>query len=358
VSTDGGARERVALPPKGDTSGGDCVACCGRRCSGLRTGSRGEGSWLGSLASACAGRQHPVVTAIEAEPARPEAGPQARVGMPSALFGRLVISWESPGLSRPTPSPGGSSAGTAAMPPSPGSSSAERTGARPSPVLLVCSSRSRSPSPAWDAMAACSGRVGLPICICGRIARLGEREPPTECERAGTQVRPAKEGGNRCHRNGRRRMRRQPRRARRGSPSRGKRPRAGSSRSLASPSAAASSGWRARRSQTGWATQANRAPATGRERSRRVTGRSPLAVAGPGRLGRRERSSSGGCVQLAPADTGKATSCIEPVHGPPAAEGTVATPPTRALWRSGRSTNKRVWSPPVSAPALVWLLRC
>lgn len=166
---------------------------------------------------------------IQAEPAPPEAGPQARVGMPSALFGRLVISWESPGLSRPTPSSGGSSAGTAAVPPSPGSSSADRTGARPSPVLLGCSSRSQSPSPAWEAMAPCSGRLGLPICICGRIALLGEREPPTESERAGTEVRPAKEGGSRCHRSGRRRMRPQARRARRGSPSRRKRPRAGSS---------------------------------------------------------------------------------------------------------------------------------
>jgi hypothetical protein len=208
------------------------------RCSSLRTGSRSEGSWLGSLASACAVGQHPVVTGIGVGPARPEAGPQARVGRPSAWFERLGISWESPGLPRPTLSPGGSSAGTAAMPRSPGSSSADRTGARPSPDLLVCSSRSRSPSPAWEAMAPCSGRLGLPICICGRIARLGEREPPTECERAGTEVRPAKEGGSRCHRSGRRRMRRQPRRARRGNPSRRKRPRAGSSRGLASPSAA------------------------------------------------------------------------------------------------------------------------
>ena len=44
-------------------------------------------------------------------------------------------------------------------------------------------------------MAPCSGRLGLLICICGRIALLGEREHPTECERAGTEVRPAKEGG-------------------------------------------------------------------------------------------------------------------------------------------------------------------
>jgi len=199
------------------------------RSSSLRTGSRGEGSSLGSLASACAVSQHPAVPGIQAEPAPPEAAPQARVGMPSALFGRLVISWESPGLLKPTPSPGRSSAGTAAMPPSPGSSSAERTGARPSPVLLVCSSRSRSPSPAWEAMAPCSGRLGLPICICGQVA-LGEREPPTECERAGTEVRTAKEGGRRCHRSGRRRMRRQPRRARRRSRSRRRRPHAGSSR--------------------------------------------------------------------------------------------------------------------------------
>jgi hypothetical protein len=144
------------------------------RCSSLRIGSRSEGSWLGSLASACPVSQHPVGTGIGAEPVRPEAGPQARVGVPSALFGRLGISWESPGLSRPTLSPGESSAGTGAMPRSPGSSSADGTGARPSPVLLVCSSRSRSPSPAWGAMAPCSGRVGLPICICGQIAPLGE----------------------------------------------------------------------------------------------------------------------------------------------------------------------------------------
>ena len=36
-------------------------------------------------------------------------------------------------------------------------------------------------------MAPCSGRQDLPICICGRIALLGEREHPTECERAGTE---------------------------------------------------------------------------------------------------------------------------------------------------------------------------
>ncbi len=52
----------------------------------LRTGSRGDESWLGSLASACPVSQHPVVTGLGAEPAPPEAGPQARVGMPSALF--------------------------------------------------------------------------------------------------------------------------------------------------------------------------------------------------------------------------------------------------------------------------------
>ena len=234
LSTPGASRtkERAFLP-------------CRRRhfrCSSLRTGSRGEGSSLGSLASACAVSQHPVVTGIQAEAAPLEAGPQARVGMPSALFGRLVISWESPGLPRPTPSPGRSSAGTAAMPPSPGSSSAERTGARPSPVLLVCSSRSQSPSPAWEAMAPCSGRVGLPICICGQVALLGEREPPTECERAGTEVRTAKEGERRCHRSGRRRMRRQARWARRGSRSRRRRPHAGSSRGWGRPSAESGGG--------------------------------------------------------------------------------------------------------------------
>ncbi len=197
----------------------------------------GEGSSLGSLASACAVSQHPAVKGTQGEPVPPGAVPEARLGMPSALLGRLVISWESPGLPRPTPSPGGSSVGTAEVPPSPGSSSPEHTGARPSPVLLVCSSRSQSPSPALDAMAPCSGRAGLPICICGQVALQGEREPPTECERAGTPARPAKEGGSRCHRSGRRRMRRQARRARRGSRSRRRRPRAGSSRGWFRPSA-------------------------------------------------------------------------------------------------------------------------
>ncbi len=56
------------------------------RCSSLRTGSRREGSSLGSLASACAVSQHPAVPGIQAEPAPPEAAPQARVGMPSPLF--------------------------------------------------------------------------------------------------------------------------------------------------------------------------------------------------------------------------------------------------------------------------------
>jgi hypothetical protein len=37
--------------------------------------------------------------------------------------------------------------------------------------------------------------VGSPIYICGRIALPGEREHPTERERAGSQARPAKEGG-------------------------------------------------------------------------------------------------------------------------------------------------------------------
>jgi hypothetical protein len=121
---------------------------------------------------------------------------------------------------------------------SPGSNSPEGIGVRPSPVLLVCSSRSRSPSPAWDAMARSSGRAGLPICTCGQIALPGEREPRAECEHAGTEVRPAKEGGSSCHRSGRRRIRSQARRARRGSRSRRDRPPAGSSRALAPPSAA------------------------------------------------------------------------------------------------------------------------
>jgi hypothetical protein len=84
-------------------------------------------------------------------------------------------------------------------------------------------------------MVPCSGRVGLPICICGQLALLGEREPPTECERRGIQVRPAQEGGSRCHRSGRRKMRRQARRARRRSRSRRRRPRAGSSHGSARP---------------------------------------------------------------------------------------------------------------------------
>jgi hypothetical protein len=180
---------------------------------------RGEGAWLGSLASACVVSEHQAVAGIKADSALSEVMPQVRVAMTSVLFERLVISWESSGLSRPILSSGRSSAGTAAMPPSPGSSSAERTVARPSPVLLVCSSRSRSPSPAWGAMARCSGRLGLPICICGQIAALDE-------------VRPTKEGGSRCHRSGRRRIRRQARPARLRSRSRRKRSRAGSSRGL------------------------------------------------------------------------------------------------------------------------------
>jgi hypothetical protein len=159
---------------------------------------RGEGAWLGSLASACVVSEHQAVAGIKADSALSEVMPQVRVAMTSVLFERLVISWESSGPSRPILSPGRSSAGTA------------------SPVLLVCSSRSRSPSPAWGAMARCSGRLVLPICICGQIAALGE-------------VRPTKEGGIRCHRSGRRRIRRQ---ARPASRSRRKRSRAGSSRGL------------------------------------------------------------------------------------------------------------------------------
>jgi hypothetical protein len=123
------------------------------------------------------------------------------------------------------------------MPPSPGSSSRAGTGARPSPDLRVCSSRSQSRSPAWDTMARWSGRPGLPISICGRIAPLGEREPPSECERATSKVPPAKEGGSRCHRSGRRRIRRQASLARRANRSRRRRPRAGSNRGRSRPAA-------------------------------------------------------------------------------------------------------------------------
>jgi hypothetical protein len=195
----------------------------------------GWGSWLGSLASACAVSQHQAATGLQAKPTS-GAGPQARVGTRFALFERLAISWEWPGLPRPTRSPGRSSAGTAAMPPSPGSGSAAGTGARPSPVLRVCRSRSQSPSPAGDPMAPCSGRPGLPISICGRIAPRGEREPPSERERATTKVTPAKERGSRCHRSGRRRIRRQASLARRASRSRRRRPRAGSNRGPSRPS--------------------------------------------------------------------------------------------------------------------------
>jgi hypothetical protein len=163
-----------------------------------------------------------------------------------------ALEWEWPGLPRPTLSPGRSSAGTAAMPPSPGSGSAEGTGARPSPVLLFSRSRSQSPSPAWDPMGPCSGRPGLPISISGRIAPLREREPPSECEHATTKVTPAKEGGRRCHRSGRRRIRRQSSLARRASRSRSRRRRRragshrGRSRPVASPVCAAASSISAR----------------------------------------------------------------------------------------------------------------
>jgi hypothetical protein len=62
--------------------------------SSVRAGSRSEGSSLGSLTSACAVGQHQAVASIRAERERPVAVPEARVGMPFALFGRLVISWE------------------------------------------------------------------------------------------------------------------------------------------------------------------------------------------------------------------------------------------------------------------------
>jgi hypothetical protein len=85
-------------------------------------------------------------------------------------------------------------------------------------------------------MAPCSGRLGLPIYICEQIAPPERREPPPECERARTKVRPAKKGGSRCHRSGRRRIRHQAGRARRRSPSPRRRPRAANSRGSARPS--------------------------------------------------------------------------------------------------------------------------
>jgi len=152
-------RQHPAVRARRDSARGtSSSAAWPSRCSSLRTSSRGEGSSLGSLASACAVSQHSVVTGIQAEPAPPKAVPQVRVGMPYALFGRLVISWESPGLLRPTPSPGRSSAGKAAMPPSPGSSSAECTGARPfaglarlqQPFTIAVSGLGRDGSVLWQ----------------------------------------------------------------------------------------------------------------------------------------------------------------------------------------------------------------
>src|SRR2546426_9341496 len=54
----------------------------------LRTGPRGEGSSLASLASACAVSRHLAVTGIQGEPARSGAVPPAPVMMRSAVFGR------------------------------------------------------------------------------------------------------------------------------------------------------------------------------------------------------------------------------------------------------------------------------
>jgi hypothetical protein len=84
-------------------------------------------------------------------------------------------------------------------------------------------------------MARCSGRLVLPICICGQVAPLGERESPSECEPAGSEVLPAREGGSPCHRSDQKRTRPQARRGRRGSRSRRKRPRAGSSHRCVDP---------------------------------------------------------------------------------------------------------------------------
>jgi hypothetical protein len=123
------------------------------------------------------------------------------------------------------------------MPPSPGSSSAEGTGARPSPLLRGCSSRSQSRFPAWGTMVRWAGRPGLPIFISGRIARLGEREPPSQCERATTKVRAAKEGGSQCQRSGRRGIWRQASLARQAKRSQRRRPRAGSNRGRSRPAA-------------------------------------------------------------------------------------------------------------------------
>jgi hypothetical protein len=154
------------------------------------------------------------VAGIQAGPVSCGAVPRAREGMASVSFGRRVTSCGWSGLPSPTRASGGSSAGMAAIRPSPGSSWAERIGAQPSPVLLVCGSRSRSPSPAWEPMARCSGRLGWPICICGQVILRGGRGGPSRCERC-NEARAAREGGSGCHRSGRRRMGPRQRRAKR-----------------------------------------------------------------------------------------------------------------------------------------------
>jgi hypothetical protein len=154
-----------------------------------------EGSPLGSLAFVCAVGGQPAVAGIRAEPAACGAVPRARAGMSFESFGRRVISCGWSGLASLTRAFGGLSVGTAAIPPSPGSSWAERIGARPSPVLLVCGSRSRSPSLAWEPMARCSGRLGWPICTCGQlILRAHEGLRANANERATRYRRPGKEG--------------------------------------------------------------------------------------------------------------------------------------------------------------------
>jgi hypothetical protein len=80
-------------------------------------------------------------------------------------------------------------------------------------------------------------QAGKPIFISGRIALLGERKPPSQCERATTKVRVAKEGGSQCQRSGRRRTRRQASLASQAKRSQRRRPRAGSNRGRSRPAA-------------------------------------------------------------------------------------------------------------------------
>jgi hypothetical protein len=87
-------------------------ASAGKRDCGLASGSGlGDRRW---------DRSHPRARSATTQPRSDRPLPAvayARVGMGMpALFGRRVISWEWPGRSRPTPSPGRRSAGTAAVP--------------------------------------------------------------------------------------------------------------------------------------------------------------------------------------------------------------------------------------------------